>query len=408
MVALLGNLGTTKKMGIPHFQCTAWALLLLFCSTPSPGFQSQGTRLTAKNARIKSITVIQPSGARPRFSPDGRILVFDQKGSEGFYNVFLSGLQGSVTGSVTAGKSGINQRDNGNARFDQTGNHIVFISEEQNHFGTLIKSLGDPGVGLYSNLWATDTKGMQFWKLTNIPVKQRLLDQIPSMATVNPVFSPDGRTLVWTERYAEGGHDKWGMWRIKAASYVASTGGVGLENEHILITPSKGNYISAMGFFDPDHLLVAGNLDGQHEYGMDQYVYNLRTGQYVNLTNTPENWDEDSCIAPNGQIIWMSNAESRYKFDFSKPWASQPVERDYYLMDRDGQHKERLTFFNDPQAPEYMGGRTLVAACDISPDGRYLAGTLGIDPGKGDRRGNVQLKVILIEFVQPMAGPAAR
>jgi Tol biopolymer transport system component len=377
-------------------------LLMLLYVVHSSGFQSQPSRLSAKNSRIKSITVLQP-GARPRFSPDSRAIVFDRKNGNGYYDVYLGNLQGGMIGSLTEGKPGIPQRNHGNARFDPSGKHIVFVAETETHLGSQIKSLGDSGVGLYSNLWAADLKGTQFSKLTNIPVKQRLLDQIPSMATVNPVFSPDGHTMVWTQRYGEGGHNKWGVWRIKADD-VSLDGTPPSQNERVLITPSKGNYVTAMGFLDPDRLLVAGNLDGQHEYGMDQYVYNLKTGQYTNLTNTPEAWDEDSCIAPNGQIIWMSNSESRYKFDFSKPWATQPIEREYYLMDSDGQHKERLTFFNDPQAPEYLGGRSLVAACDISPDGRYLAGTLGIDHGKGDRRENEELKVILIEFSQPLTG----
>jgi len=175
------------------------------------------------------------------------------------------------------------------------------------------------------------------------------------------------------------------------------------HNERVLVTPSQGTYITAMGFIDARRLVVAGNLNGQHEYGMDQYVYNLATRQFVNLTNTPDIWEEDSAVAPNGQIVYMSNINSRYKFNFSRAdWVAQPVEREYYLMDINGQHKERLTFFNDPSAPEYIGNRVLVAACDFSPDGKYLAGSMGIDHGEGDRRKNVELKVILIEFEKPL------
>jgi Tol biopolymer transport system component len=160
-----------------------------------------------------------------------------------------------------------------------------------------------------------------------------------------------------------------------------------------------------MGFLDNNQLLVAGNLDGQHEYGMDQYVLNLRTGAARNLTNTPDNWDEDSAIAPNGKIVWMSNANSRYRFDKSRgDWAAQPVERDYYIMNADGSDKQRLTYFNESGSPEHLENRILVAAADFSPDGRYLTGILGIDHGKGARRENVELKVILIEFRQPLSG----
>lgn len=379
---------------------------MMLYAVPSSAFQSGPTRLNARNRRIRSITILQP-GARPRFSPDGKAIVFDRKNANGFYDVYLTDLQGQNTVTLTNERTGINHRNNGNARFDHTGGLIVFISEEERHFGTFIKNLGDPGVGLYSNLWATGPRGRQFLRLTDIPIKQKMVDHVESIAVVNPLFSPDGRTVLWTERYAEGGHNKWGAWRVKAAELRLAPRPA-IENERVLVMPSKGNYVTATGFLDDEHLVVAGNFDGQHEYGMDQYVYNLKTGQYVNLTNTPQAWDEDSCVAPNKQIIWMSNVDSTYKFDFSKAWATQPVERDYYSMDSDGRHKERLTYFSDPQAPEYTGGRTLVAACDVSPDGRYLAGTLGVDHGTGDRRVDVELKVILIEFAQPLTSPVGQ
>ncbi len=385
---------------------SALALLnLLVATMPPTSRATELRRFIAKSDRVKSIVILQDAGARARFSPDSKLLVFDRPGNDGFYNVYVSDLQGNIVHSITAQKPGINHRNNGNARFDPAGRYIVFVSEEDRHFGQRAKALGDPGVGLYSNFWATDLEGNQFWKLTNVATKQSLLDGVPSMADVNPLFSPDGRAFLWTERYAEGGNNKWGKWRIKAARFSDDSGRPVLVSPYTLITPKSGNYITAMGFLSPSELLVAGNLDGQHEYAMDQYSYNFKTGNYVNFTQTPEAWDEDSCVAPNGQIIWMSNVNSKYHFDFSRAdWPRQPVTRDYYLMDRDGKNKTQLTHFNDPDAPEYLGNRVLVAACNVSPDGRYLAGTIGVDQGKGDHRENVVLKVILIELNPPLSG----
>ena len=365
---------------------------------------SQGKKFTAKNSRIKSITILQDSGARPRFSPDGKLIVFDRRNSDQFYNVYLGDIQGRIVRSLTENNRGITQRNNGNARFDPSGKYIVFVSEEPQHYLDAYPRTGDSGIGLYSNLWATDLEGQHFWKLTNMPAKRTLTDGIPSYAEVNPVFSPDGHTFLWTERYAEGGHH-WGRWRIKAADFVVADGQPALKNQRVLVTPSQGNYITAMSFLSNNQLLVAGNLDGQHEYGMDQYVYDLGSGRSVNLTNTPEIWDEDSCLAPNGEIVWMSNLDSRIKLDFSKgSGVTQPVEREYYSMTNTGQNKQRLTFFNEPGAPEYIGIRTIVAACDFSPDGRYMAGTLGIDHGTATKREGGELKPILIEFNQSLAG----
>jgi Tol biopolymer transport system component len=357
----------------------------------------------AKSQRIKSIRVIQDVGARPRFAPDGNRVVFDRLNADGFYDVYTCRLDGSDLKPITEGKKGINQRNNGNAIFDRSGRFILFVSEETEHFGKLMKRLGDPGIGLFSNFYATDLDGRQFWKLTDIPIKKKLGDRTPSMASVNPVFSPDGSRFVWTERYAEGGNHNWGRWRLKVASFVVSDGRPVLRSERVLFTPKKGNYVSAMDFLDERRLVVAGNLDGQHEYGMDQYVYDIQRGSLLPLTRTSEVWEEDSSVAANDQIVYMTNADSRYKFNFRRAdWPSQPVEREYYVMDPDGSSKERLTYFNDPAAPEHQNHRILVAASDVSPDGRHLAGTMGVDHGKGNRRENVVLKLIMIEFARPL------
>lgn len=365
---------------------------------------SQGQRIQPKNSRLKSITVLQANGARPRFSPDGKVLVFDRRNADEYFDVYLSDIQGNVLRKITEGNPGITQRNNGNARFDPSGKFIVFVSEAPRHYLDDRPRMGDSGIGLYSNFWATDLQGSHFWQLTHEPVKQTLTDGVPNFAESNPLFSRDGHTFLWTQRYADRGHF-FGWWRIMAADFVVSDGQPSLRNQRVLITPQKGNYITAMAFLDNDHLLVSGNLDGQHEYGMDQYVYDLRSGHFVNLTNTPLIWDEDSCLAPNGDIVWMSNQDSRIKFDFSdRHGVTQPIEREYYAMTSSGQDKQRLTYFNEPGTPEYVGIRTLVAACDISPDGRYLAGTLSIDFGTATRRERGELKAILMEFAQPLAG----
>ena len=353
-----------------------------------------------RNPAIAHIRILQQYGSRPRFSPSGANIVFDRKNDDGFYDVYLTDLEGAWLTALTDGRPGVAQRNNGNATFHPDGSYIIFVSEAEEHFGDSLRSLGDSGVGLFSNLWVTDLRGERFWRLTDIPIKHSLLDGVVSMAAVNPLFSPDGRTLLWTERYAPGGHHNWGLWRIKAADFVVGADGPSLENERPLFTHGTGTYVTAMDFLDATTLILAGNLDGQHEYGMDQYRFDLPTGEWVNLTDTPEVWEEDASVTPSGRIVLMTNAFSTYAFDFDDPnWPAQPMERDYVIMEGDGSQPSRLTYFNDPATPEYTGRRVLVAASDVSPDGRLLAATLGFD--FGGRRRNVVLKVALIEFVSP-------
>jgi hypothetical protein len=383
-------------------------LVLAACVTPAAQRSRPGDsvrrateRMEPKSPMFSEIRVLHESGARPRFSPDGTRFVFDRQNSDKLYDVYVSDLSGRILRSVTDGQSGVPQRNNGNARYDPSGRFIVFVSEEPEHFGRNIPGIGDPGIGLMSNFRATPADGGGFWTLTDTPIKKNILHQMKVMAVVNPVFSSDGRTFVWTERYDNGGNNNWGRWRIRAADFAVSNGRPSLGNDRILYTPAKGDYATAMGFLDPGRLLFAGNPDGQHEYGMDQYILEIGSKRVRRLTSTPEVWEEGSCIAPNGRIVYMTNIASRRKIDFDDgDWARQPTERDYYIMDADGDNQERITFFNDPEASEYLGGRAIVAACDISPDGRYLAGTLGVDTSKG-ARAELVLKVIVAEFRTP-------
>ena len=102
-----------------------------------------------------------------------------------------------------------------------------------------------------------------------------------------------------------------------------------------------------MGELPGGKWILAGNLSGQHEYGMDQYRYDPQTGALVSLQNTPLFWEGDASISP-----------------------------------------------------EYLGYPVLAVASDFSPDGRYLAGTIGVDFGRGARR-DVVLKIILIRLREP-------
>jgi dipeptidyl aminopeptidase/acylaminoacyl peptidase len=353
-----------------------------------------------KNPLIASIKVLVQSGARPHWSPSGESIVFDRRDASGYAHLWLTDLRGNER-PLTAGDSEVGSRNSGNGVFHPSGKYIVFIAEEPRHFMDHSKEIGDPGVGLFCNLWATTPDGHQFWRLTQIPVKLSLLDRMPVMGVVNPHFSPDGSRLFWTERYNKGGGN-WGLWRVQSADFSVARGVPKLANVRSVLTAGRGNYITAMGFLNSREVVVAGNLDGQHEYGMDLYVVNLDSQATLNLTKTPELWEEGSCVTPmHRDIIYMSNEASPYKLDFGNSnWAAQPIERDYWIMDSSGTNKRRLTWFNDPAASEYLGGRNIVASCDVSPDGRFLAGTLGIDVAAG-KPAKMELKIVVLRFNQP-------
>jgi Tol biopolymer transport system component len=349
-----------------------------------------------KNPKVANIKIILQEGARPHFSPDGKTIVFDRKNEDGYYALYTADLSGHVLSDLTKGNPDVPQKNSGNGVFHPSGRYVVFISEVSSHFDDRQKYYGDAGVGLFCNLWAIDIATKHAWQLTDIPIKRSLLDKTPAIATVNPRFTPDGETLLWTERYAEGTKHDWGKWRIKAARFSVEGGRPRLKDQTVVFTPMRGNYVTLMGFPGAKKLLLAGNLDGQHEYGMDEYAYDIATRRLTDLTPSPETWEEDSHVFPQGKIVYMSNKDSHYRFNFNDPnWAAQPMERDYYLMSLDGSAQERLTYFNEPGAPEHLGKRVLAVASDVNRDGSLMAATLGVDFGTEHKR-NIVLKVAIM------------
>ena len=247
-------------------------------------------------------------------------------------------------------------------------------------------------MGFFMNLWATTVDGDKFWKLTNIAHKKTLLDGKVAQSIVAPHFSHDGKTLMWTERYADGGKFAgWGFWEVKMADFVVRDGVPSLKNERSVIRAEDVcddcNYIVSNGFSpDGKKILIAGNLDGQHEFGMDNYIYDLETKKLVNLQNTPQFLEEGACWSHDGKyVVYPTNIDSPYKIDFdNNDWVRQIKTREWWIVDvSDGTPKNhrQLTSFNVPGSQEYkdygQGKLVIAAECSFSPDDSKLSGIVG-------------------------------
>lgn len=355
-----------------------------------------------RDCLIEDIKIIEKGAAHGSFSTDNSQVVVDRPNLDLFYDLYVVDLEGNILQSLTQGNSLVNQRGNSWPAWHPTKDYIVFQSEEEEHWRLDNKGFSDPGLGFFHNLYAISIDGNHIWQLTDIPIKQSDLDGIPIYASVNPCFNADGSKLMWAERYDGGGTHSWGYWRIKMADFIIGPGGPELQNIAVVLDPTVycGNkdcqYANGMAFINDTTILVTGNLDGQHVYGMDLYIYDLNSKQLTNLLNTPDYWEEGSTYS-NGSIVYMTNIDSEYKIDFNdSDWPNQPRTREYWIMNVDGSNKRRLTYFNSSNSPEYQdlsqGRRTIVAKCNFSHDGSMMLGAVGFDNGSAD---TVQMTVSL-------------
>lgn len=353
--------------------------------------------------KVTGFRILSPDGGRVDWDPSGSDrIAFDKKNPDGYYDVYTVHADGTGLVSLTDGREGVWQRNNGNPCWHPSGRFIVFQSEHPKHLAVRNKWVSDPGVGVYNELWAATPSGDRFWQLTFHKVKQRILfDRTKATGVLNPHFSHDGKKLVWTERFDRGG--KWGRWQVRMADFVEDPRtGPSLQNARVVFTPteSMGGYVTCTDMtHDGKKLLLAGNLNGPHhdEFGMDLYLYDLATGSLQDLTRNENEWTEGSAITPDGsKILYMSNRG--FPFDFSnKHWYWQKRKREYWIMNLDGSGKRQVTHLNTPGALEHQARPCIVADCSWSPDGKRLVATVGEDMG-GPDRADIQLRVAIFSF----------
>ena len=356
----------------------------------SGGSAATGGSCGALGCVTTNVQLLASNAIHADYSQSGDELLIDALGSDAFYDVIRIDSAGQVLSQLTHQQPGIYQRHNGWPAWHPKQSHVVFQSEEPQHYLDSVKSLGMPGLGLFNNLWAVKLDGTAPTQLTNIPIKQTQFDGLEVHATVHPVFSHDGSKLMWTERYTGGETNDWGAWQVHIADFSIDASGMASLGATDVLVRGKDicadcNYVIGMGFSPDDkEVLLAGNLGGQHPYGMDLYRFSRQDKKLVPLLDSPLSWEEGSCWSPDGQaIVYMSNKDSPYTLDFSKDWTTQTVTRELYVMRADGTDSQRLTGFNTPGTPEYAafgkGKPITVGKCVFRPDGKQIVTLVTVD-----------------------------
>ncbi len=94
-------------------------------------------------------------------------------------------------------------------------------------------------------------------------------------------------------------------------------------------------------------------------------------------------WDEHAHYSPDGKkILWMSRAELKVQFPsvYGLEWAKY-LRAELWTMNSDGTKPIRLTYFNQPNHPDYRWfqknvfatKRVIVSDNAFSPDGKKAA-----------------------------------
>lgn len=299
-------------------------------------------------------------------------IAFEKVGPRRFFEIYTMRPDGSEQRCLTCGRDSP-PRHNGSPSWDPAGKFILFTAEKP-ETPAYLDNWAVPGKGLNCDLWVMTADGRNYWRLTDLPLGTGR--NIPGL--IHPQFARDGKKVFWAERLGAGG--SWGRWILRVADFVET------PEPHLgtvkTFDPGKHGPGGGTPFYeshdfssDGSKILFSANLlAGQPQHGLDICELDLDTGKTTRLTETFEDWDEHAHYSPDGKkIVWMSSSGLDITWGDTRRNAWKAfVKTDLWMMNADGSGKVRLTYFNQPGAPEYFGKRCIVSDNAWSPDGRRI------------------------------------
>jgi len=222
--------------------------------------------LQAQNIRVTSWTEVLPNAGRLAWSPTNNTIVYDKLLVD-YYNLWQVAPDGGDDQCLTCSAADLPVLNKGNPVWSPNGNFVVFQVQVVSQGGPLANQIDFPGSGYNNDLWAMDSSGGGFWRLTNVGTG--------SGGVICPTCSRDGTKLAWGQRLSSD-PTPWGSWELAVGDFtVSSTGSPSLTNIQYYTPGIVHGYYEPHGFsLDGQTLFFMGNLQpGMARLGMDIYAF---------------------------------------------------------------------------------------------------------------------------------------
>ncbi len=283
------------------------------------------------------------AGGRLDWSRDGRMVVFDRKGKDGKYDLYLS-IDSGEPEPLTVDHPDLphgERRNFGQPAFDPSGRYIVYQAEKEKHPFCFELST-NPGAGVYNDIWIYDLQTKRTWPIWVVPNDKH-------HGVLHPQFSHDGKQLSWSDLYKTANIKDpalvAGAWKLKVADFSPE----GLRNVKEF-QPGEEVIYENHGFSPDDQwLMFTTNMTEENPVTNSQiYKMHLASKEIVQLTD--RDYNEHAHMSPDGKyIVWMSTR------DLGGEGNMYAVGTEYWIMRSDGSDKQRLTFMNEESHPHFRG-----------------------------------------------------
>lgn len=265
-------------------------------------------------------------------------VAYNRPDANGVYHIYISAPDGSGETALTY-SLWPDDRQQWAEEWDPTGQYLFCYVEKTDYVSepdhTRVPEDAIPGYGAYTDLWIIKRDGSQAWQLTNFPNDY-------DNGIIHGAISNDGTKFAWTERIqAPVFLDP----NLGAGAYVFKVADVSYGS-----TPSLSNIqtyqpggVLAGGEVEsisPDKtdILVYSSFESQNMIATPIYRIDLATGVTTKLTE--ESFSQAPTYTPDGEkIVYMTGAYCDIFF-------GQLQGADWWIMNRDGSNKKRLTYMN--------------------------------------------------------------
>ncbi|HTB06947.1 MAG TPA: PA14 domain-containing protein [Bacteroidia bacterium] len=313
-------------------------------------------RLWGQEIKIREF---RQQGEGTSWSPDGRQIAYDMKGStkDKYYELHIADTNGLHDTCISALCPDIPHRHTGGPNWHPSGKYIMFVAEQAVHKGGSLPAI--PGLGTYTDIWIMTRDYKHAYKLTNTPSDN-------DHGIIGPRFSPDGKQVVWVERKKAPNILKskrfLGLWVIKTADFVEEAGIPKLENIKTF-EPGGDAFYETYGFTaDGKRIIFCSNMRTRFWWSCGIFTIDAETGTNIKQLTTND-YNEHAVCSPDGKfIVWMSNTMATKQGT------------DWWVMRTDGTWKQRLTYFNEPGNPEYLGHKMWAGLSSFRPDCKSFIG----------------------------------